>query len=634
MVIVIICSMRETESKLNNDNAKKQRIRDRYKGVDPDSLEVIPALPPEDFFNPGTKKRVAVYARVSTDDPRQTSSYELQRNHYTDLITRRDNWELVDIYADEGISGTSLKHRDAFIKLIEDCREGKIDIVVTKSISRFARNVVDCVGYIRHLAALNPPVGIFFETEGMFTLDPKCEMMLSFMSTLAQEESHTKSDIMNASIEMRFKRGIFLTPPLLGYDLDADGNLIVNEEEAKTVKLIFFMYLFGHGTAQIAKTMTELKRRTKKGNTRWSASGILATLQNERYCGDVLARKTHTPNYLDHKSKKNRQDKNQYRKRDHHEAIITRDDFIAVQRMISNAKYGNRAFLPELQVVSAGALRGFISINPRWAGFKADDYIAASSSAYPEDSDVSSTDKIQTKAGDFDLRGFEVARGQFFNNPQRISVTFSINKLCFSAESVRRFPQTTRVEMLVNTRSGLFAARPAAPEIRNAVQWSKPSGGDVVPRYIAGTAFLPTLYELFGWNPHCKYRVMGLYREENNEAVLIYNLKETEILVPSDYDTSISDAPAEEAEKPSKKKYLTAYPPDWIDGFGNEYYNHTRSNTTESLDVQDPQIYAKSHPYRQPDLKVTDITIIGKEIQTIIEELKGSEHEQKLVGNG
>lgn len=161
-------------------------------------------------------------------------------------------------------------------------------------------------------------------------------MSLSFIATLAQEESHTKSEIMNSSIEMRFRRGIFLTPTLLGYDHDEEGNLVVNEEEAKTVRLVFYMYLYGYSCQEIADTLTNLKRETKKGNTRWSHASVLQILQNERHCGDVLARKTYTPNYLDHKSKKNRQDRNQYRKRDHHEPIISRDDFIAVQHMISN----------------------------------------------------------------------------------------------------------------------------------------------------------------------------------------------------------------------------------------------------------------------------------------------------------
>lgn len=204
--------MKESEEKSSNIDEQKEKIRRRYKGINPEELEVIPALPQQDIFKAEKMLRVAVYARVSTDDPRQTSSYELQKNHYQDVVNKNPNWTLVEIYADEGISGTSLQHRDAFKRMIADCKAGKIDLIITKSVSRFARNVVDCIRYVRELSSLRPPVGVFFETEHINTLDPKSEMILSFMSTLAQEESHTKSEIMNSSIEMRFRRGIFLTP--------------------------------------------------------------------------------------------------------------------------------------------------------------------------------------------------------------------------------------------------------------------------------------------------------------------------------------------------------------------------------------------------------------------------------------
>ena len=212
--------MNESEERTRNPELQKARIRERYKGIDPDELDVIPAKPQESFYEDTREKLVGAYVRVSTDDPRQTTSYELQKNHYEDLVTHHPGWKLAGIYADEGISGTSLQHRDAFLRMIEDCKHGKLNLIVTKSVSRFARNVVDCIKYVRELKALPSPVGVFFEAESICTLDPNSEMSLSFISTLAQEESHNKSEIMNASIEMRFKRGIFLTPPLLGYDQD------------------------------------------------------------------------------------------------------------------------------------------------------------------------------------------------------------------------------------------------------------------------------------------------------------------------------------------------------------------------------------------------------------------------------
>ena len=216
----------------NEKELLKEKIRERYKGINPEDCEIIPAFEQPKLYDENSQKRVAAYARVSTIDINQTTSYELQKNHYTDLINKHEGWNLVKIYADEGISGTSLNHRDSFVQMIEDCKQGKIDLIVTKSVSRFARNTLDCLDYIRQLKNLPHPVGILFETENLYTLDSRSEMALSFLATMAQEESHIKSDIMNASLEMRFSRGILLTPALLGYDKDENGNLVVNKEEA------------------------------------------------------------------------------------------------------------------------------------------------------------------------------------------------------------------------------------------------------------------------------------------------------------------------------------------------------------------------------------------------------------------
>lgn len=614
--------MKESEERSSNIDEQKARIRQRYKGIDPEELEVIPALPPEDIFKTEKKLRVAVYARVSTDDPRQTSSYELQKNHYQDVVNKNPNWMLVEIYADEGISGTSLQHRDAFKKMIEDCEAGKIDLIITKSVSRFARNVVDCIRYVRELSSLRPPVGVFFETEHLNTLDPKSEMILSFMSTLAQEESHTKSEIMNSSIEMRFRRGIFLTPPLLGYDQDENGDLVINPHEAKIVQLIFYMYLNGSSTQQIADSLIELGCKTKKNNDVWSSSTILQILQNERHCGDVLARKTWTPNYLDHKSRKNNQDRNQYRKVGHHEAIISRDDFIAVQKLITNAKYGNKEILPELHVIQEGSLSGFISINPRWSGFKARDYFEASQSVLkPENMNV--PDTITASAGSFDLRDYEVARGQFFSSVGRISVSFSYKQISFNKDAIRKFPNIKFVELLIHPSSKLLAIRPCSSETKNKVQWSRLKDGQLIPKPISGAAFLPTLYEIFKWDKKCKYRILGVAHQKSNENVLIFNMDDTEIRIP----TSTNDVSAPNNNMPdtiSDSKSVLAYPADWMNSFGNNYYTQSQApELTEFTADKNWQTASESKPYKEPELQTTPKETIIQNIKNIITEIKG-----------
>lgn len=614
--------MKESEERSSNIDEQKARIRQRYKGIDPEELEVIPALPPEDIFKTEKKLRVAVYARVSTDDPRQTSSYELQKNHYQDVVNKNPNWMLVEIYADEGISGTSLQHRDAFKKMIEDCEAGKIDLIITKSVSRFARNVVDCIRYVRELSSLRPPVGVFFETEHLNTLDPKSEMILSFMSTLAQEESHTKSEIMNSSIEMRFRRGIFLTPPLLGYDRDENGDLVINPHEAKIVQLIFYMYLNGSSTQQIADSLTELSCKTKKNNDVWSSSTILQILQNERHCGDVLARKTWTPNYLDHKSRKNNQDRNQYRKVGHHEAIISRDDFIAVQKLITNAKYGNKEILPELHVIQEGSLSGFISINPRWSGFKARDYFEASQSVI-KPANMNVPDTITASAGSFDLRDYEVARGQFFSSVGRISVSFSYKQISFNKDAIRKFPNIKFVELLIHPSSKLLAIRPCSSETKNKVQWSRLKDGQLIPKPISGAAFLPTLYEIFKWDKKCKYRILGVAHQKDNENVLIFNMDDTEIRIP----TSTNDVSAPNNNMPdtiSDSKSVLAYPADWMNSFGNNYYTQSQApELTEFTADKNWQTASESKPYKEPELQTTPKETIIQNIKNIITEIKG-----------
>lgn len=616
--------MNENEHKAGSVADQKNKIRERYKGVSLDELDVIPALPQEDIFAVENEQRVAVYARVSTDDPRQTSSYELQKNHYHDVISKSPNWKLVQIYADEGISGTSLQHRDQFKLMIEDCKQGKIDLIVTKSVSRFARNVVDCIGYVRELLSLPHPVGVFFETERLNTFDPKSEMVLSFMATLAQEESHTKSEIMNASIEMRFRRGIFLTPILLGYDHDEDGNLVINEKEAKIVKLIFMMYLNGCTCQEIADTLTELGCMTKKGNTVWSPGSILQILQNERHCGDVLAHKTYTPNYLNHKSKKNMQNRPQYRKRNHHEAIISRDDFIAVQRLISNAKYGNKGLLPELKVIPEGVLKGFVSINPRWAGFKEDDYINASASVYNGTEQTSaSSAPVEVQSGDFDLRGYEIARSQFFDSTDRITVTFSQGDIRFSCPAVRRL-ESTLVELLMHPQKRILAVRSAGKECRNAMQWSKKKSGISFPRGISGTAFLPTLYSLLGWKDDCRYRITGIKRDKGNDAILLFNLTEPEIFIPNDTVSSLPES--DTSVKPftdSNRRNVRAYPPDWADTFGSNYYSHAQAQELAGFGKgMEPDISHASVIYKDNDIQVTSKDDIERNIEQIMSDMK------------
>ena len=570
--------MKEYEKIIHSQEEKKNRIRERYKGVSRDELEFIPAKPKEKLFEDTGTKRVCAYCRVSTDDVNQTSSYELQKNHYEDMIKEHQGWELVGIYADEGISGTSLQHRDEFVRMIQDCKAGKIDLIVTKSVSRFARNIVDCIAKVRELANMNPQVGVFFETEHIYTLDNTSEMMLAVLSAAAQEESHTKSEIMNISIEQRFSRGIFLTPKLLGYDVGEDGNLEINKEEAETVKLCFYLFLNGFPTSEIAEIMMQLARPTKPGNYKWTVSTVVNLLKNERYCGDVLSRKTFTPNYLDHKSKKNRHDRNQYRQMDHHEAIVQREIYNAAQKMLAATRYVKKGFpFPNLKVVDDGLLKGFVPVNRAWTGFTGEDYKKASKVAYGNESDAEKIDNPVETGSKFDLSGYEIVRAQFFSTRLNPAMTISQGKITFNTACMKKFKDVEYVEILLNSVENCIAVRPCEKDNVNAVKWGRIKDGKwlVLPKSCRG--FSEPLYELMDWKNECKYRFRGQYFKEDNEQILLFDLEEPEIFKRELQDILSAESTSDEVENETieiEEKQVntvtkTLYPEKWKNSFGN-----------------------------------------------------------------
>lgn len=580
--------MIDTQRKEERERKKDKTRKRMHVEIDPENYEYTPAKKAIDYYDNDTPQRVGIYVRVSTDDVRQTTSFELQKQYYEEFVQKHPNWTLIKIYPDEGISGTSLRHRDQFNQMISDSRAGKLDLIITKSVSRFARNVVDCIGLTRDLAELKPPVGVFFESEAIFSLNDDSQMALSFVATMAEEESHTRSRSMETSLRMRLDHGIPLTPKLLGYMHDEDGNLIINPEEAPTVKLAFYMYLYGYSTQQIADTFNELQRKSYLGNVKWTSSGIVQILRNERHCGDVITRKTFTPNYRDHKSVRNRGERPQSTYRKHHEGIVSRDDFIAVQRMLDNAKYRNKSFLPELRVIESGILKGFVVINPRWAGFKEQDYYEAAQSVYKPSNEQSDTLElppaeipIPIEAGDFDLRGFEITRSEFFDSNQRPTITFAEKKIKFSTDCVRKIGNNNYVELLINPIEKKFAVRTTTKENRQAVICSQLDARKYLPKTISASAFSDTIFSIFGWNTECKYRIIGSLYEEGNQIAYIFDTDNSEIFFKSYVLTSqeATEAGGKSGIQPytPSGKRIRAIPQEWTNSFGKPYYQHEQT---------------------------------------------------------
>ena len=270
------------------------------------------------------KIRVAAYCRVSTDTEEQATSYQAQIAHYEEVIHRNPEWVFAGIYADDGISATSTKHREQFHQMIQDCMDGKIDMLITKSISRFARN----------------------------TMDAKGEVLITIMASLAQQESESLSQNVKLGMQYRFQQGKVMVNAscFLGYDKDENGDLVINPEQAETVKRIYREYLEGASCQQIARGLERDGIRTARGNTRWHDSSIRLILENEKYMGDALLQKTYTVDFLKKKRIKNNGEMPQYYVEDDHEAIIPRALFLQVQEEI--ARRGS-------QVDCMGRRRGF-----------------------------------------------------------------------------------------------------------------------------------------------------------------------------------------------------------------------------------------------------------------------------------
>ena len=277
------------------------------------------------------KLRVAAYCRVSTDSDEQATSYDAQVEHYTEFIQKNPEWEFAGIYADDGISGTNTKKREDFNRMIDDCEAGNIDMIITKSISRFARNTLDCLKYIRQLKDKNIPV--FFEKESINTMDAKGEVLITIMASLAQQESQSLSQNVKLGLQFRYQNGQVQVNHnhFLGYTKDADGNLIIDPEQAEVVKRIYHEYLEGYSMDRIAKGLEADGILTGAGKTKWWTSTINKILRNEKYIGDALLQKTYTTDFLNKTRVKNNGIVPQYYVEGNHEAIIPKDIFLRVQ---------------------------------------------------------------------------------------------------------------------------------------------------------------------------------------------------------------------------------------------------------------------------------------------------------------
>ena len=538
----------------------------------------------------GKKLRVAAYCRVSTDDLEQVSSIEEQKRNYKDLIQQTADWIYYGTFVDDGFSGTNTEHRPAFQLMMKHAEQGRFDMIITKSVSRFARNLVDCITWVRALQEHDPPIAVYFEQEGINTLNSTSNIILFVLAMVAEEESHMKSEAMLLSLEWRFSRGRFLVPKVLGYDkiVEPDGNggfrkyLQINEDEARTVRLIYYMIVNGESLSVIAETLTDLQRWTggrKKGtgipNTEWTHNAVRTIARSEKYVGDVVARKTWTPDFHTHKSRKNRGNKNKYYQANHHEAIIPRAIWNAVQRILNSNRYRSYGTYLPMRVVDHGVLCGFISMNRQWAGFPVEEYerVASIAMGLAEgnlESDLGSeelpdggypihaltgesgilriarhlTREEQRLKAEMEGRtlepevpkvkpGFQVVDASMFSHSYDPVVRFTRSSVAFNSTCISRMnryyatddgldaQRVQYVEFLLNPIERMVAVRPCDPDHPNAIRWSDNNGRTIG---IGATALCRTIFTVMNWDEDYSFRVPANVVNHNGQTIIFFDL--------------------------------------------------------------------------------------------------------------
>ncbi len=500
-------------------------------------VQVIPAKNPVyvDTVEELPKKRVAAYCRVSTEEEAQASSFELQVDYYTKMISERDDWRLVEIYADEGISGTQMKHRENFNRMIEDCKAHKIDMIITKSISRFARNVVDCISTVRMLKMLNPPVSVYFEKERIDSTDEKMEVFLTMMASFAQEESRSISTNISWAIRNRMKDGTQKIPTtsLLGYDSDENYNLVIIEPEAETVRTIFRSLLQGNHPATIADQLNKSGVTTVLGNA-WTANSVRNIIRNEKYCGDVLMQKTFTVDYLSHKIKKNSGQREQYFIADHHPGIVSHEEWDQAQARLEelSGKHRKKKMKQQRLIpMRRGLLMGYIPISPNWRTLSHTRLVSATEKVMAEvnfnDAAVIEQIKEREEKNMGILEGFEVidlkeAKGESV-------LTVSSASLKFNKATAVELNYPSYIRVFQNAKENKVAIQPCTEKTSNAIPFSKPESEQTYAIVVKLPALMVEFRRYFAFEENGEkqtYTMQGtLYPEDN---VIIYDLNQAE----------------------------------------------------------------------------------------------------------
>jgi DNA invertase Pin-like site-specific DNA recombinase len=362
----------QKEQILDEDDAKLAALEKDRRG----ELKIIEPVAAMAEDTSKKKLRVGAYIRVSTQEDQQQGSLNGQRTHFRQEIEENPNYELVKIYEDDGISGTQIENRKGFQEMIAAAQNGELDLILTKSMTRFGRNAADILATLKLLDNLNPPVPVIFETDNISTTDGKSKLIISIMAALSELESQLKSEAIRAGIVYRMREGTykFSVNNTLGFERSKHGYLKIIEEEAEIVRYIYEEFIAGASPTQIAAALTESGISTPTGKKPiWRPETVKGILSNEKYCGDVIYQKTYTPSYIKHKSKRNKGVLRKWQWTGRHTAIVDKEIWNKAQELLESGTWRRNRATPLVREkgfvitrVRSGKLAGFYLLDPAW----------------------------------------------------------------------------------------------------------------------------------------------------------------------------------------------------------------------------------------------------------------------------
>lgn len=580
---------------------RRQLIRERISMAGTDKVQFIPPKPAPSIKDDSFKK-VAVYARVSTKSLDQTSSIENQTRYYKEKIAKNPNWELYHIYSDEGKSGTSKKWRPSFLQMIEDAKDQKFDLILCASVSRFARNVAECLEEITRLRVMNPlhPVGVYFETENIYSLDDNSKDALDIQAMLAEWESRNKSRRMILSYDQRIFTCQFPVTDLLGYRHTKTGKLVMIPEEAKTVRVIFLAFFCGYSAKEIAEILTAKQRHTLRGRTDWTSNMVKSIMTNERRWGQLQARKTVVIDYKKKKTAKNDGIREGAFVEDHHVGIVSPEMARAVSYLFPNSTKVDG--VQEIKVINEGKLKGFVSVNPYWYAVDNNTFLDICCSVYDEEelerieyeSRVRNGEEL-SKVISMEFSDYQIPYGIFFLTRTMPSVTLTKSQIKFNKACHDKFEQCKYIELLYHPIYQMLAIRAYDEQTDTSICWKKDDGKRV--NHFNVKAFMKALYQRMDWIEDYQFQFRGIYRERGHSKILFFSLDEPRIHVGKRKETvdptldpiQYIKYKNEDDQKCAVADLMyAAYPMEWQNSIGLSHaMRKRRDRVTESITEDD-----------------------------------------------